>query len=542
MAKPIGQLLKEHGFITEEHINYAIKVQQSLKKRLGDVLLDLGFVTDKEVAEVLAKQSGVEFIDIDNITPAVEALNAIPKAFAIQNNVLPILKEDSKLIVAIADPYDERIKTMVQRFAKGGVEFKIAAASSLAKKVERAYYLAENPVEKAINNAIENILKDREVSVENLINMIIEDAIDKGASDIHINPMKEVSLVSYRIDGVLHIFYSFPISAHSRLVSTVKVKSSMDIATTNIPQDGSMSYEFLHEKFDFRVSTVPTLYGENLVMRILGGAQRQISLTEIGFKKPQLEIIEKAINSPFGIILATGPTGAGKTTTLYALLRRVNTMEKNVLTIEDPVELKVPLVHQTSVNPRANLTFASAIRAFLRQDPDVILVGEIRDEETATLAIRAALTGHLVLSTLHTNDAIGAISRLKDLGIGDFLLSSSLVCVVAQRLLRRLCSFCKQEYELSREDKDYLGIDIDKAYKHKGCQHCNFTGYLGRIAAGEVLFVDKTVQEMIVEQAPISKIREYLEQNGMISMKASAALSVKDGITDIDEIKRVFGI
>ncbi len=542
MAKPIGQLLKEYGFITDEHINYAIKVQQSLKKRLGDVLLDLGFVTDKEVAEVLAKQSGIEFIDIDNITPAVEALNAIPKAFAIQNNVLPILKGDSKLIVAIADPYDERIKTMVQRFAKGGVEFKVAAASSLAKKVERAYYLAENPVEKAINNAIENILKDREVSVENLINMIIEDAIDKGASDIHINPMKEVSLVSYRIDGVLHIFYSFPISAHSRLVSTVKVKSSMDIATTNIPQDGSMSYEFLHEKFDFRVSTVPTLYGENLVMRILGGAQRQISLTEIGFKKPQLEIIEKAINSPFGIILATGPTGAGKTTTLYALLRRVNTMEKNVLTIEDPVELKVPLVHQTSVNPRANLTFASAIRAFLRQDPDVILVGEIRDEETATLAIRAALTGHLVLSTLHTNDAIGAISRLKDLGIGDFLLSSSLICVVAQRLLRRLCPFCKQEYELSREDKDYLGIDIDNAYKHKGCQHCNFTGYLGRIAAGEVLFVDKTVQEMIVEQAPISKIREYLEQNGMISMKASAALSVKDGITDIDEIKRVFGI
>ena len=542
MAKPIGQLLKEYGIVTEEHIQYAISVQKALKKRLGDVLLTLGFVTDYEVAEVLAKQSGLEFVDLKTLNPTVDALKLIPKSFSIQNNILPIEVDNNTLVVAIPDPYDERLKAMVKRFFRGEIVFKVAPASELAKKVERFYYLAENPIDETIKENVEQLLKGNEISVENLANLLIEDAIDKGASDIHINPLKEVTLVSYRVDGVLHLFHSLPPSVHSRIVSTIKVRSGMDIATTNIPQDGAMDYEFLHEKFNFRVSTIPSIYGENLVIRILGGTSRLISLSQIGFSDEQLDIVQKAINAPFGIILATGPTGAGKTTTLYSLLRHINTMERNVLTIEDPVELRVPLVHQVNVNPRANLTFASAIRSFLRQDPDVILVGEIRDEETATLAIRSALTGHLVLSTLHTNDAVGAISRLKDLGIGNFLLSSSLTAVIAQRLVRKLCPFCKQKVKLTDEDKKYLGVEIDEAYQHVGCEHCKHTGYIGRTAAGEVMFVDREIQEMIAEGSPISKIRNHLLEQGMITMKESAARFVKEGITDIAEVKRVFGV
>ncbi len=542
MAKPIGQLLKEAGVIREEHIQYAISVQKSVKKRLGDILLDLGFVTDYEVAEILAEQAQLEFLDLNSVSPSKEALSMIPKNFSMQNNILPVSIEDGKLIVAISDPYNDRAKAMVNRFAKGGVVYKVSPATELAKKIERFYYLAENPIEETISAMVNDVINGNAISVENLVNLIIEDAIDNGTSDIHINPSENVTLISYRIDGVLQLFHTMPISVHSRIVSTVKVRSGMDIASSNAPQDGGMSYEFLHEKFDFRVSTTPTLYGENLVIRILGGHSRQISLEQIGFGKTQLELVQKAVNEPFGIILVTGPTGSGKTTSLYAMLRKINTMEKNVLTIEDPVEFKIPLVHQVAVNQKANLTFSSAIRSFLRQDPDVMLIGEIRDEETATLAIRAALTGHLVLSTLHTNDAIGAISRLKDLGIGNFLLSSSITAIIAQRLVRKLCPFCKEEIELSVDDKKYLGVDIEKAYRHKGCDKCKNTGYSGRIAACEIVFIDDRIREMLADNASIVEVKRYLSDNNMKTMKDAVVDFVSEGLVDIDEAKRVFGV
>ncbi len=543
MAKPIGELLKEEGIITDEHINYALHVQKAVKKRFGDILRDLGFVTDVEIAITLAKQSGYEYIDLDTVSPSREALSLIPKNFSIQNGVLPIKVENSSLTVAISDPYDERVKAMIGRFFRGEVIYKVAPATILAKKIERFYYIAENPISETIEEMSKTVANGGEISVENLLNLVIEDGIDKTASDIHINPVDEATLISYRIDGVLRLFHALPITIHSRLVSTVKVRSSMDIATTNVPQDGAMIYEFLKEKYDFRVSTVPTIYGENVVIRILGGHSKHISLEQIGFSEKQLEIVRKAIAAPYGIILATGPTGAGKTTTLYALLRRVNSMERNVLTIEDPVEFKIPLIHQVNVNKKANLTFASAIRSFLRQDPDVMLVGEIRDEETATLAIRAALTGHLVLSTLHTNDAVSAISRLKDLGINDFLLSSSLTAVIAQRLVRKLCPHCKKEVEPDSRIKELFSSDsIDRVYEHVGCEACNFTGYLGRIAAAELFLVDEQVKEMIAEGVAISQIRKYLIDEGMTTMREQAMELVKRGLTDIKEVERVFGV
>ncbi len=543
MAKHIGELLKEHGIITQEHIDYALNVQKAVKKRFGDILRDLGFVTDVEIAVVVAKQAGLEYIDPDTISPSKEALSRIPKNFSIQNNVLPVSIEEGKLIVAISDPYNERTKAMLSRFYKGEIVYKVAPSTILAKKIERFYYIAENPINETIKNMAKTILNGGEVSIENLLNYIIEDAIDKSASDIHINPVDEATLVSYRIDGVLHLFHSLPISIHSRLVSTVKVRASMDIATTNMPQDGAMIFEFLREKYDFRVSTVPTIYGENVVIRILGGHSRHITLENIGFNEQQLDIVRKAISSPYGIILATGPTGSGKTTTLYALLRRINSMEKNILTIEDPVEFKIPLIHQVNVNEKANLTFSSAIRSFLRQDPDVMLVGEIRDEETATLAIRAALTGHLVLSTLHTNDAVSAISRLKDLGINDFLLSSSLTAVIAQRLVRKLCPYCKREVKPDQATKEYISSDdIDRVYEHVGCEACNNTGYLGRVAAAEIFMVDDEAKDMIAEGLSVSSIKKYLLDHGLKLMKESAIELIKNGITDVQEVQRVFGV
>ncbi len=543
MAKPIGQLLKEAGIITEQHIQYAISVQKSINKRLGDVLLDLGFVTDYEVAEILAEQSELEFLELSSISPSKEALSRIPKNFSMQNNILPVEIDNDKLIVAISDPYNDRAKTMIQRFAKGGVEYKVSPATELAKKIERFYYLAENPINETIEAMVRDIVAGNNISVENLVNLIIENAIDNGASDIHINPSEYVTLISYRVDGVLQLFHTLPISVHPRIVSTVKVRSGMDIASSNIPQDGGMGYEFLHENFDFRISTTPTLYGENLVIRILGGHSRQITLEQIGFADSQIKLVQKAVSAPFGIILVTGPTGSGKTTSLYAMIRKINTMEKNVLTIEDPVEFKIPLVHQVSVNPKANLTFSSAIRSFLRQDPDVMLIGEVRDEETATLAIRAALTGHLVLSTLHTNDAIGAISRLKDLGIGNFLLSSSITAIVAQRLVRKLCPYCKVEADIDQETRKYLNdVYIDRVYKHTGCAKCNNTGYSGRVAACEIVLVDDKIKEILADNGTISNIKEYLSDKNMQTMKDSAIGFLKNGLVDVDEIKRVFGV
>ena len=543
MAKPIGELLKEAGIITDEHIDYALRVQKAVKKRFGDILRDLGFVTDSEIALVVAKQSGLDFIDLDTVSPSKDALSKVPKNFSIQNNILPISVDGDTLIIALSDPYNERVKAMINRFHRGNIVYKVAPATVLAKKIERFYYIAENPISQTIEEMARTVTNGGEISIENLLNLIIEDAIDKSASDIHINPVDEATLVSYRIDGVLHLFHSLPISIHSRLVSTVKVRSSMDIATTNVPQDGAMIYEFLREKYDFRVSTVPTIYGENVVIRILGGHSKHISLEQIGFNEKQLEVVRKAISAPYGIILATGPTGAGKTTTLYALLRRINSMERNVLTIEDPVEFKIPLIHQVNVNEKANLTFASAIRSFLRQDPDVMLVGEIRDEETATLAIRAALTGHLVLSTLHTNDAISAISRLKDLGINDFLLSSSLTAVIAQRLVRKLCPHCKRPVEPDEYVKKQLSSDnIDRVYEHVGCEVCNYTGYIGRVAAAEIFLVDEKIKEMIAEGVAISQIKRYLFDERMQTMRNSAFELVRQGLTDIKEVQRVFGV
>ncbi len=540
MTKRIGQLLEENGIIDNAKIEYALSVQKTVKKRVGDLLIDLNFVTDRDVAGILSRQSGIPFKELVAYEPSKDALAAVPHNFSAQNNILPLAIEDGKLIVAIADPYDERTKTMLSRFSNGQISYFLSSRSEISKNIEKFYYLATHPIDELIDLIRKNILNNLAISVENLVNLLIESAIYNRASDIHISPTEQATLISYRIDGVMHLFYTLPASIHTRIVSTVKIRSSMDIAKSNSPQDGSMNYEIFNEKYDFRVSTVPTIYGENLVIRILGG-DNQISLHQIGFNNSQLDMIDKAVKSPFGIILVTGPTGSGKTTTLYALLQKINYIEKNVMTIEDPVEYKMPLIHQVSVNEKARVTFVSAIRSFLRQDPDAMLIGEIRDEETAALAIKSALTGHLVLSTLHTNDAIGAISRLTDLKIGNFLLSSSITAIIAQRLLRKLCQFCKKEYCADDQTKKELGVEKN-IYKHAGCDKCAKTGYIGRIAASEIVLIDNKMRGMIAENRSPVEFYEYTAKKGVATIKDSAMALLKRGITDLSEIERVFGV
>jgi type IV pilus assembly protein PilB len=442
--RPLGELLKEAGIITDEMITYALTIQRVSRERLGDVLLRLRFTTDTEVARVLARQSGLAYVALDSFVPAPDALAQVPFTFAQKNGLLPVELADGHLVVATHDPFNSEIEDRIGRFTSFPVKLVVAPASRLHRLIQRAYYIAEHPIDEEVARMAETINAGREFSAERLFDLLISSAIDLHASDLHISPTPAATLVSYRVDGVLQLRYALPPQAHGRVVSTCKVRAGLDIADATRAQDGRMSFAFLDGEYDLRVSTMPATQGENLVVRILSGGGELISLEDIGFNTDQLEVLRTMIAHPHGTVLVTGPTGSGKTTSLYGMMRRINAMENNVLTIEDPVEYQMPLMRQVEVNEKAGITFASSIRSFLRQDPDVILIGEIRDEETATQAMRAAQTGHLVFSSLHTNDALGAIMRLRDLGIVDFILSSSLIGIIAQRLLRRLCQQCKR--------------------------------------------------------------------------------------------------
>jgi type IV pilus assembly protein PilB len=385
------------------------------------------------------------------------------------------------------------------------------------------------------------------------VNFIINSGIINRASDIHITPENLSSNVFYRIDGIMQHFYALPLDFHAYLVSRIKILSNLDIAEQRLPQDGSFTHKFLNEEFDLRVSTVPTAFGENVVLRILSKDISVFNLENLGFEDFQINLLKKHFNKSMGILLLTGPTGSGKTTTLYSALRRINILNRNVVTVEDPIEYKFPFIKQTQINEKAGYTFSRAIRSFLRQDPDVILIGEIRDLETAEMAVRASMTGHLVLSTLHSNDAVGAIPRLEDIGIKPFLIASSLNAIVSQRLIRKVCPSCKVEYETDTLDiAKALGISVEAVKKYaknekvtvakgKGCSHCNNTGYLGRTVLAEILEVDEEISSAIVESKNINYIKKLAIEKGMIPIKEIGLIKILRHITTIEEINRVVG-
>jgi len=536
--RPIGELLKEAGIITDEMINYALTIQRVSRERLGDVLLRLRFTTDTEVARVLARQSDLPYEPLDAFVPVSGALAQLPFTIAQKTGLLPIEVIDGNLVVATHDPFNIEIENRIGRFTSYPFTLVVAPASRLNRLVQRAYYIAEHPIDEEVERLAETILAGREFSAERLFDLLISSAIDLNASDLHISPTPAAMLVSYRVDGVLQLRYALPPQTHGRVVSTCKVRAGLDIADATRAQDGRMSFTFLDGNYDLRVSTMPATQGENLVVRILSGGGELISLEDIGFNAQQLEVLRTMTSSPNGTILVTGPTGSGKTTSLYGMLRRINAMEKNVLTIEDPVEYQMPLMHQVEVNEKAGINFAGAIRSFLRQDPDVILVGEIRDEETATQAMRAAQTGHLVFSSLHTNDALGAIMRLRDLGVVDYILSSSLIGIVAQRLLRRLCQHCKRPMDAT-PDELWESLPMNSLYEHVGCEHCHGTGYSGRQAVAEVLLIDEELSRRIESGSSPYELNRIAKERGHITMHVAAVEMVKAGLTDISEFKRV---
>ncbi|BAU24079.1 secretion system protein E [Caldimicrobium thiodismutans] len=542
--KPLGEILKERGLITDDYIKFALLEQKATGEKLGEVLVRVGMVTDLEIARALSEQAVFPFLDIDILTPEPKALESIPFNFAKNNLVLPFSFENGTLKVAISDPFNQHLMNAIQRVAGRNVSFFVTGAQSLAKAIEKFYYFKEHSIEEDLKNLTERLKTNptMDFDVEDLLNKLLILGIQRRATDLHLIPTQRSLQIFYRVDGILDPAIVFPHTVFRRLINVIKIRSQLDIAETRRPQDGRMSFTFLESKYDLRIATAPTSFGETVVIRYLPtGAQVQ-NLEYLGFDPEEIKLIDEIIAQPYGMFLITGPTGSGKSTTLFAALRRINLLEKNVLTAEDPVEYLLPLARQTQVSEEIGYTFARAIRAFLRLDPDVILVGEVRDEETATMAVRAALTGHLFLSTLHTNDAISSIFRLKDMGIKADLLSSALKGVIAQRLIRKICPACKEPYKPPKEVLEYYKLPEDREYyRGKGCFQCGGKGYLGRTVVCEIFFVDEELSKLIGEDPPLSVIYERARQKGFKNLREDAKEKVLAGITTPEEIKRVVG-
>ncbi len=542
---PLGELLSSRGLITQEQIEFVLHEQKATGERMGEALLRLGFVTDSDLARVLAEQSRMEFFDIRSFNPDLDLLALLPYSVAKKHSVLPLFEKDGRLYAAVSDPFDPTVREAVFRITGKDPFLCVAAANQLNKLIERHYYMLEHPIDKEISRVVESLRQnpDIEIDVSGLVDNLFRSAITFRATDMHISPSDLSTRVLFRIDGVMRLAHVFPAALHQRLITNIKVRSNMDISEQRRPQDGRMSFDFLGDFFDVRVSSLRTNHGENMVMRLLPSrGSASFSMNDVGFEEEDLQKVHQLFKRPFGMVLVTGPTGSGKTTTLYASLREQDYIGKNILTVEDPIEYEFLMIRQTQVNEKADYTFSSAIRTFLRQDPDIILVGEIRDEETAIMAIRAALTGHLLLSTLHTNTAIGAIARLKDLGVTPFLLSSALSGVISQRLVRLICPHCKVEYRPRKELLDLYQLPAEQVYwRGAGCPQCRNTGYYGRTAISEILVCSKDICHLIGEDAPLKVVEEKARQTGFHDFAASGRAKVLNGLTDVDELYRVLG-
>lgn len=549
-------MVKE-GLIRPDQLEKAISVQKQEGGRLGEVLVKLGMVKEDQVVTVLGKQLGIPYFSLGTgmLKPAVDQglETLISQEFAFKNSVLPLSRTLRSLTVAMSDPLDLILIDNLRKVTNCEINPVIATRSDIAKAIEQFYgktAIFREAMEASYDisavvgepeTADEELSLDRliaraeEAPVVKLVDLIIRQAIDERASDIHIEPFKDKISLRYRIDGKL---YEIPPPAkhlHLPIISRIKILAKLDIAEKRLPQDGSILVKMGERPIDLRISTIPTIYGEKVVLRILDRSQVVLDLGRLGFDPGQLELMRKAVNAPYGLVFLTGPTGSGKTTTLYAILNEIKSPTKNIITIEDPVEYKLEGINQVQIKPEIGLTFAAALRSFLRQDPDVMLVGEVRDMETAQICIRSALTGHLVLSTLHTNDAPSAVNRLIDIGVESYLLGPSLLLVVAQRLLRKLCPDCKEAYEPTAEQLKNIKLKAELIYRPKGCQKCNQLGYKGRTCVSEVMVVNSQIQDLINQRSPFQKIREVARQTGMQTLYESSLKQVEEGITSLEE-------
>ncbi|KGG81452.1 type II secretion system protein E [Caloranaerobacter azorensis H53214] len=547
----LGELLISAGKITEEQLKYTLEEQKKTGKKLGELLVEKGYIKEEEIIEVLEYQLGIPHMDLDKYFIDPEIPKIIPEKLARRHTLIPIKKDGNKLIVAMADPLnifaidDIKIATGLE------VEPVISTRKDILNSIEQYYgkEVAEKAVEDFkkqynvddINEIDEEIITQiNNAPVVRLINSIIRQAVNSRASDIHIEPFENRLRIRFRIDGQLQEVMSPSISTHSAIVTRIKIMGKMNIAEKRIPQDGRVEIDIDGKEIDLRISTMPTVYGEKVVIRLLDRGNFLFNKEQLGFINENLMRFEKIVKNPNGIILVTGPTGSGKTTTLYALLRELNSMDKNIITLEDPVEYKLDGINQVQINNKAGLTFANGLRSILRQDPDIIMVGEIRDEETARLAVRAAITGHLVISTMHTNDAPSTVARLIDMGIEPYLISSSLVGVISQRLVRKICDNCKVSYTPDQIEMKSLNIDENtRLFRGKGCSQCYNTGYKGRTAIHEIMIIDKEIRRLIDENASNDVLRINSLKNGMVTLRENCKSLVLEGVTTFEELMRV---
>lgn len=557
----LGEMLIKEGLINREQLEKAIAAQNKEGGRLGEILVKLGMVREEQVVSVLGKQLNIPYFSLGTgmLIPAVDQglEELISKDFSVKNIVLPLSRTLKSLTCAMYDPLDLILLDNLKKLTGCEINPVIATKSDIIKAIEEFYgktSLFKEAVAASYDTSIESTLAEIEVSREEeelsldmliaraeeapvvkLVDLIIRQAIDERASDIHIEPYKDKINLRYRIDGKL---YEIPPPArhlHLPIISRIKILAKLDIAEKRLPQDGAFMVKLENRPIDLRVSTIPTLYGEKVVLRILDRSSVILDLNQLGFETKQLELMRRAINSPYGLVFLTGPTGSGKTTTLYAALNEIKSPSKNIITIEDPVEYRLEGINQVQIKPEIGLTFSTALRSFLRQDPDIMLVGEVRDLETAEICIRSALTGHLVLSTLHTNDAPAAINRLIDIGVEPYLITPSLLLVVAQRLLRKLCPDCKEAYEPAKEQLGGIKLKSELIYKPKGCNKCNNTGFRGRSCIAEVMVINDQIRESISQKASFQKIREIARASGMQTLYESALKKVEDGVTSLEE-------
>lgn len=559
----LGEILGKRGLVTKEQLQKAIDLQKQEGLRIGEALVKLGSISEENLIEALGKQLSIPYATKSSglLAPGAEQglEELIPRDFAQKNLVLPLSRNLNSLTCAVFDPLDLILIDNIKKMTGYEINLVIATKTDILRAIEE-FYSKSSLLGEAVKDSyhidsmvIEDeerqeeelsldklIAKAEEAPVVKLVDLIIRQAIDERASDIHIEPFPERISLRYRIDGIL---YEIPPPAkhlHLPIISRIKILSKLDIAEKRLPQDGAFIVKLEDRIVDLRVSTIPTIHGEKIVIRILDRGLAPLDLVKLGFEPKQLENFKKAIYSPYGLVFLTGPTGCGKTTTLYAALKEIMDPRKNIITIEEPVEYRIEGINQVQAKPEIGLTFAAALRSFLRQDPDIMLVGEVRDLETAQICVRAALTGHLVLSTLHTNDAPSAVTRLVDIGVESYLLMPSLLCIVAQRLIRKLCPKCKEAYEPKQSDLGNIKISSNQPiYRAKGCPVCNQIGYRGRLAICEVMMINDEIKTLIHNKADYGKIREVAKKAGMTSLFDSGLKKVEAGVTSLEEILSV---
>lgn len=550
----LGGILIRMGLLNELQLQQALEVQARTGERLGRILVRMGLITEEDLAKAIGVQWGYPYVSLSSTPVDPEVVKLVPQHIASRHKVLAFQRNGDRLVVAVVDPLNLLALDDVRLVTGMDVEARITTEDELMQAINKHYHvgsiLDQAPVTEEEATGEEEVSLDRlremvdEAPVVKLVNVILDQAIREGASDVHIEPHRNGLHVRYRIDGVLHDVMSPPKNLKAALVSRIKIVANLDIAERRKPQDGRIHLKVDGRDIDLRVSTLPTMFGEKVVMRILDQSNALISLNRLGMASDIQAKWEELASKPYGMILVTGPTGSGKTTTLYATLSKINTLDKNIITVEDPVEYQLPRINQVQVNPKVGLTFATGLRSILRQDPDVIMVGEIRDRETAEIAVQAALTGHLVLSTLHTNDAPSAFTRLIDMGIEPFLITSSVIGVLAQRLARTICPKCKEAYRPPREavrrlSEELLDEEELVLYRGEGCEFCRQTGYKGRTGVYELLVVTDRIRELVIRRASASEIREGARSEGFRTMRDDGIRKVLEGVTTIEEILRV---